>query len=224
MQNLTIIRLNQENITDFAAARNAELAKAKTPARNASQGDAGGDWVLFVDTDEVMTPALEKEITNILHLSSNIYSAYSIPRRDTFLGRELRHGETGSAQFIRLARKSYGKWQRPVHEVWVGRGRVGELKNPLLHTPHESVASFLEKINRYSTIEADYRFKQGKKSSLLHIAFYPIAKFKYNYLLRLGFLDGIPGIIMAIMMSFHSYLTWTKLYLLWHKNLPASKI
>ncbi len=204
MQNLTVITLNEPDITDFAATRNRELAKVKT------------DWVLFVDADEVVTPELEKEIEQAI--KSNTCVAYYIPRRDTFLGRKLRHGETGNAKFIRLARANFGKWVRPVHEVWVGKGRVGELQHPLLHTPHTTITSFLEKINRYSTLEASYRYKQGQKSSLFHIAVFPIAKFKYHYLVRRGFLDGVPGLIMAMMMSFHSYLTWTKLYLLWHKK------
>ena len=107
MNNLTIITLNRPDITDFAAARNAELAKAKT------------DWVLFVDTDEKITPELKSEITKVCSLESDIFSAYYIPRLDTFLGHELRHGETGHAKFIRLAKKDFGLWQRPVHEVWV---------------------------------------------------------------------------------------------------------
>ena len=135
MQNLTIITLNTPGITDFAAEHNAELAKAKT------------EWVLFVDSDETMSPALEKEISEAI--KSKKHDAYYLPRRDTFLGKPLVHGETGHAKFIRLARSNFGKWQRPVHEVWVGRGSVGELKNPLLHTPHTSITNFLEKINHY---------------------------------------------------------------------------
>ena len=205
-KNLTIITLNTPGIVDFAAARNVELAKAKT------------DWVLFLDYDETMSKELEHEITSILNLESNIYSAYSVPRLDTFLGRELHHGEPGNTRLIRLAKKDFGLLERPVHEVWVGTGKVGTLQNPLLHHSHESINSFLDKINKYSELEADYRYSQGIRSSLWKITVYPIAKFKWNYLVRLGFLDGVPGIIMAIMMSFHSYLTWTKLYLLWHKK------
>jgi len=209
LNNLTIITLDQPNILDFAAARNAELSKVKT------------DWVFFVDSDERITPALKAEI--LVAIESKKYDAYYIPRLDTFMGRELKHGETGSAEFIRLARGSYGKWVRPVHEVWVGSGRVGTLTNPLLHAPHLSIANFLDKINKYSTIEANYRYKEGIKSSLWKIAVYPLAKFKFNYLLKLGFLDGVPGTIMAIMMSFHSYLTWTKLYLLQNKSSSRAK-
>lgn len=211
MQNLIIITLNTPDITDFAAARNAELAKAKT------------EWVLFLDSDERLSPELEAEILQAVSRKPYAFDAYSIPRLDTFLGRQLRHGEPGHTRLIRLARKDFGRWERPVHEVWHGKGRVGELQNPLLHHSHESISSFLDKINRYSTIDAQYRYDQGIKSSLWKIAAYPIAKFKWNYLIRLGFLDGVPGTIMAIMMSFHSYLTWTKLYLLQKQSLTRSK-
>lgn len=204
MKNLTVITLNEEKIADFAEARNRELAKVKTP------------WVLFVDSDEVITKELESEIEAAVRADE--YQAYYIKRLDIFLGHELHYGETGHAKFVRLARRGYGKWVRPIHETWVGEGKVGTLKHPLLHHAHKDISSFLTKIDYYSELDAQYRFRLGNKSSLWKIAVYPIAKFKLNYFLRLGFLDGVPGLIMAMMMSFHSYLTWTKLYLLWHKK------
>ena len=207
--NLTIITLNQPGITDFAAARNTELAKVQTP------------WVMFVDSDEKITPALKAEV--LAAIASDVYSAYYIPRLDTFLARQLHHGETGHAKFIRLAHRDFGTWVRPVHEIWLGTGKIGTLTNPLLHTPHPTIASFLDKINTYSTLEADYRYKQGIRSSLFKIWFYPLAKFTWNYIFKLGFLDGVPGTIMAIMMSFHSYLTWTKLYLLQNEASSRTK-
>lgn len=204
MKNLTVITLNNPNITDFAQVRNKELAKVKTP------------WVLFIDQDEVITPQLQAEIESTVR--GDQHSAYYLKRLDIFLGRELKHGETGNAKFIRLAKRDFGTWVRPVHEEWRGEGKVGTLEHPIIHHAHKDIASFLDKINRYSTLDAQYRFESGVKSSLWKIAVYPIAKFKLNYLVRLGFLDGVPGLIMAMMMSFHSYLTWTKLYLLCHKK------
>lgn len=218
MKNLTVLTLNSPNITDFAQARNDLLKTAKTPARNTSRSDAGGDWVMFLDSDEVISPELQAEISSIIHHPSPIYSAYFIPRLDTFLGKQLIHGEAGHTRLIRLARRNWGQWERPVHEVWVGKGRVGELKSPLLHTPHPSISSFLAKIDHYSTLDANYRYSQRERSSLFHLFVYPCAKFHVNYFFRLGFLDGVPGLIHAFMMSFHSYLTWSKLYLLWHKK------
>lgn len=203
---MTLARLtiSEPVITDFAELRNQKLAAVKA------------DWVLFLDKDERLSPALEREIDAAI--KNPRYAAYYLKRRDTFLGRELRHGEPGRAKFIRLARRDFGHWERPVHEVWVGTGRVGTLKHPLLHSPHPSVADFLHKIDYYSSLESHYRYNLGQSSSLFKILVYPPAKFLLNYIFYLGFLDGTPGIIMAFMMSFHSYLTWTKLYLLWHKK------
>lgn len=205
-QTLTILTLDQSDVSDFAAARNALLKTAKTP------------WIFFLDSDESITPALQAEITQICNLKSNLYSAYFVRRLDTFLGRQLTHGEAGHTRLVRLARRGWGQWERPVHEVWLGEGRVGELNNPLLHTPHPSLSSFLSKIDHYSTLDANYRYSQRVRASLFHLFAYPCAKFHLNYFFRRGFLDGVPGLIHALMMSFHSFLTWTKLYLLWHKK------
>jgi len=202
--NLTIITINQNNITDFSAVRNAELQKAST------------DWVLFLDQDEKLTPDLELEISRVI--KSKTYPAYFLRREDTFLRKTLKYGETAHVKLLRLARRDFGQWERPVHELWVGEGRVGELKNPLLHHPHQSISEFLRKINKYSSLEAEYRFKKKVHPTLFPVIFYPPAKFVRNYVLLLGFRDGIPGLIMALMMSFHSFLTWTKLYLLWQKK------
>lgn len=203
MNNLTIITIKEDHITDFSAVRNRALATAKT------------DWVLFLDSDETLSPALQAEIQSAIKTTQ--FSAYYLSRLDTFLGRELHHGENTRNRFLRLARHDWGQWQRPVHEVWVGGGRAGELTNPLRHQL-PPIKELLVKINHYSTLEAQYRYKQGKHSSLLHLTVLPPAKFIQNYCLRLGFLDGVPGTIMAVLMSFHSFLTWTKLFLLQQKQ------
>lgn len=205
--NLTILTLNTPDIKDFSAERNKLLSNVNT------------DWVLFVDSDEVVTSDLEKEIkVQITKPTSTYYSAYRIRRLDNFLGTILRHGETGNASFVRLAKRDWGSWHGVVHEKWVGKGLVGTLKFPLIHTPHPSISSFVEKINNYSSLAASERYHAGISSSLFHIAFYPVAKFILNYVFRLGMLDGVPGIIHAIMMSWHSFQTHTKNYLLWQKH------
>jgi glycosyltransferase involved in cell wall biosynthesis len=204
--NLTILTLKVKNLTDFALARNELLKSVKT------------DWVLFLDSDETLSPELNREISEITSNNNPSYDAYMLYRTDHFLGKVLQYGETGKIAFVRLARKNWGAWQGRVHEKWVGPGPVGQLSSPILHTPHPKLVDFVAKIDRYSTLAAQERFDQGKTSSLWHIAVYPIAKFKYNYLFKLGFLDGTVGVIHAFIMSWHSYLTWTKLYLLWQKK------
>ncbi len=203
-----VIIKEHHDLEDYALARNQSLKKAR------------GEWVLFVDDDEQITPQLQREIMRAI--TSKIFSAYRLRRIDSFLGRSLRHGENGAVKIIRLAKRNAGEFVRPVHEIWSVKGRVGELSSPLIHFPHKSISSFLAKLNNYSTLEASYRASYGVRSSLFHIIFYPPAKFFQNYFLRLGFLDGAPGTIMAVMMSFHSYLTWTKLYLMQTKATKAS--
>lgn len=183
---------------NFATQRNFGLRHVTT------------DWILFVDSDEIVTPALAEEIRRCI--KSNQFAAYRLPRLDHFLGRTLYHGEAGNIHLIRLARHRAGRWHRPVHETWQVKGAIGQLKSPLYHQPHPHLASFLDKINHYTTIEARYRPLPRPTRLLFELVFLPPAKFLDNYILKLGFLDGWPGLVMAAMMSLHSLLVRLKLY------------
>lgn len=185
---------------DFAAQRNFGIEKAK------------GEWVLFVDSDERVTPGLTTEIKNVVADAENM--GFYIKRRDFMWGRELKHGEVGNAEFIRLAKKGAGFWKRRVHEFWEIKGEVGRLENPLRHYPHQTIKEFVEHIEYFSTLHAQARHKEGEKSSLFKIIFWPKAKFFQNWIFKLGFLDGTAGVVVALLMSFHSYLAWSKLWLL----------
>ncbi len=188
---------------DFAQQRNFGLGKTK------------GDWVLFVDSDEIVSPELAKE----LHLKAREdRDGYYVKRRDSMWGREFSYGELGSVRLLRFAKKTAGKWVRPVHEVWEIKGTTETLENPLLHFPHPDVAQFISEINRYSTVNAKHLFDSGVRTNVFQIVGYPAAKFFVNYVWRLGFLDGTPGAIVAILMSMHSFLTRGKLYLLMRKK------
>ncbi len=101
-----------------------------------------------------------------------------------------------------------------MHEVWNIAGEVGVLETPLLHTPHPTVKEFISSTNRYTTLNAKYFHEHGVKTNIFEIIFFPLGKFIQNYIFRLGFLDGTQGAILAILMSFHSFLTRSKLWLL----------
>lgn len=185
---------------DFASQRNFGLEKAK------------GEWVLFVDSDERVTPALATEIKNVVADTENV--GFYIKRRDFIWGKELKHGEVGNAEFIRLAKKGAGFWKRRVHEFWEIKGEVGKLENPLFHYPHQTLREFIDHVEYFSTLHAQERWREGEHSNLLKIIFLPKVKFFQNWILKLGFLDGTAGIVVALLMSFHSYLAWSKLWLL----------
>ena len=188
---------------DFASQRNFGLSKAVN------------EWVLFVDSDEIVSPELAREIQEaVLRVDVN---GFYLKRLDVLWEKKLQHGETDRVRLLRLGKKGKGVWVRPVHEVWNITGVVGTLQHPLQHYPHPNVAQFLSAINTYSTINARHLYKEQVTSNVGSIIVYPIAKFIQNYLFRKGFLDGMPGILVAMMMSFHSFLTRSKLWILHHK-------
>lgn len=189
---------------DFAAQRNFSLKKAKNK------------WILFVDADERVTPKLAAEIKGAV--KDEKFVGFNLRRQDFIWGRQLKYGETANVRLLRLGQKGAGEWQRRVHEIWEIKGRVGELKEPLLHYPHPTINKFLEEMNFYTGLNASEFLKEGRRVGLIQILVYPIGKFFQNYIFRLGFLDGTPGIITALMMSFHSFLTRAKLYLLWKRG------
>lgn len=183
---------------DFSAQRNFGLSKAPY------------GWVLFVDSDEQVSTELRDEILHAI--TDTRYAGYYVKRTDRVFGRVLRYGETATGTFLRLAKKGYGSWIRPVHEVWNSTGNTRTLSNPLHHYPRKDVAQFISEINFYSTLNAKYFYTTGKRVRLWQIIAYPAAKFFLNYFIRKGFLDGIQGMMLALSMSFHSFLTRGKMW------------
>ena len=168
------------------------------------------EWTIFVDADEIVSPQLAKEVQK--SIGQKKYTGFYLHRQDQFMHQVLKYGETSKVVLLRVAKTKAGMWERPVHEIWVVSGKTRALQNPLFHTPHRSIESFIEKINRYTSLEAMLRKKQGKKCSFLHLFIYPLGKFVYNYIVLFGFLDGFPGFSQAWMMSFHSLILRIKMY------------
>jgi hypothetical protein len=102
-----------------------------------------------------------------------------------------------------------------VHEVFYTADNVGQLENFINHYPHPTLSEFINDINNYSSIRAEELFTQGVRTNVFQIIFYPLIKFKYNYFILFGFLDGPAGFVYSFMMSFHSFLVRSKLYQLW---------
>lgn len=206
-----IKRFNNPNIhvfehqlnDDFSNQRNFGLRKAK------------GEWVLFVDADERVSRNLKNEISYVtsIHDNDEKVFGYFIKRRDVMWGKELRYGETAHVKLLRLGRKGTGEWEYNVHEEWNIKGKKEFLVNYLIHYPHKSVKKFLKDINYYTDLRAKQLHERNIQVKWWMILFYPLGKFIFNYVLRLGFLDGTAGFIYAIMMSLHSFLVRGKLWL-----------
>lgn len=186
--------------------------------RNYGLQKASGDWVLFVDADEKVPSALWYEIMQHTNNTFDSFSGYYLKRTDFIWGKKLEHGETGNVKFLRLAKKDAGLWVGAVHEVWKVSGNTSVLNNFLLHYPHAGVENFLTEINYYTDIRAKELFEGNTKVSALTIFLYPAGKFIMNYFIKLGILDLVPGLVFALMMSLHSFLTRGKLWMLYQKK------
>ncbi|OGH53681.1 MAG: hypothetical protein A3G15_03075 [Candidatus Levybacteria bacterium RIFCSPLOWO2_12_FULL_40_10] len=217
-----IKNLNKRNVKIFRNHLNSDFSKQ----RNFGLSLAKNEWVLFLDADERLSEDLASEISNF-EFPPRLRSGRAIPndikgfyikRRDIIWGRKLNYGETGDIKLLRLARKGEGKWVGRVHETWEIKGRVGQLEHELLHYPHQTILEFLEEINYYSTIRAEELAQDGERVWALSIILYPKAKFVLNYFLKLGFLDGLAGLVVALMMSFHSFLVRGKLWLIQNRS------
>lgn len=183
---------------NFSAQRNFGISKTSN------------NWILWLDADEKPS----KEFINFINdFDFNQKKVFAFKREDIFLGHVLKHGETANIYFPRIFNKKYGKFEGMVHETWVSSQPIQKENISIIHNSHQTLNSFLKKINFYTDIRARELYEQKVKVNLFEIIFYPIGKFIQNYFLRLGFLDSTPGIIMALSMSFHSFLVRAKL---WH--------
>lgn len=189
---------------DFAAQRNFALTLAKS------------EWVLFLDADEKISDNLEKEIKNMLIATPGDVNGFLFKRKDIMWGKEIGYGEVGALRLLRLARKNAGIWEGKVHEKWNIKGRIVELKSPIIHSPHQSIREFIQEIDNYSTIRARELFDKKVHANFFSILFYPKIKFIQNYILRQGYKDGREGFMYAMLMSLHSFLVRSKLFLLEH--------
>lgn len=199
-------KVYRRSLTNFSDQRNFGLENAKN------------EWVLFVDADERISASLWYEIMEHINNPINNFNGFYLKRIDKMWGKELKYGESGAIKLLRLAKKNTGKWTGVVHEKWNISGKTEILDNPLYHYPHQTIADFLKEINKYTDFRAKDLYRQNIRTNWILILLYPKTKFLLNYFIRLGFLDGMPGLISALMMSFHSFLVRAKLWLLWQKK------
>lgn len=171
--------------------------------------------ILWLDPDELPDSKLIEFINNI---DTNQYN-YSFKRVDTFLKKELHYGETANQSFVRLFNKNSGHFEGMVHEKWVSSLPTKDTNLSIHHLAHSTLKEFFTKINFYSDIRAYELSSQKVSTNVFEIILYPKAKFIYDYFILKGFLDGTPGIIFALGMSFQSFLSKAKL---WHLSQTPS--
>jgi glycosyltransferase involved in cell wall biosynthesis len=168
------------------------------------------DWVLCLDADERVSPELAQSIQAAL--AAPVSPVYRMPRRNRFLGRWLAHGEGYPDWSPRLFNRMNARWSDDlVHEKVLFAVTPGTLKGDLMHDSSDDLATYLERQNRYTTLAARQAFEQGRGANVLHLLFSPVVRFIKFYLMRLGFLDGLPGLLHISIGCINSYLKYAKL-------------
>jgi len=171
---------------------------------------AAHDWVMCLDADERVSAELAASLVRALQAPAA--QVYRMARCNRFLGRWLRHGEGYPDWSTRLFDRRHARWSDDgVHEKVLYAVSPGTLEGDLLHESGEDLGRYLEKQNRYTALAAQELHRRGQRAGLAELALSPLLRFFKFYLLRLGFLDGLPGLVHISIGCMNSFMKYAKL-------------
>jgi glycosyltransferase involved in cell wall biosynthesis len=171
---------------DFASQRNAALALAT------------GDWVLSVDADEWITPELAAEIRRVIADGDSPHRGYRVPIRSEILGRRFAYSGTQYDHPLRLFRRDSGRWVGLVHETVELRGSAASVRGELTHRTIPTMSAFLDKIDRYTSLEAEGLAGSRRPFRARDLTVRPVWTFFKLYVLKQGFRDGVEGFVFCL--------------------------
>ena len=204
-----------EIATSKGAVIKEEKWKGYIEQKNIALGYAKHNYVLSLDADERLDPTLLASIIEAKKSFAN--KAYIMNRCTNYCGRFIRHGQWYPDKKIRLFDKRIASWggSNPHDKVVLSSPTpVQHLAGDILHFSYDSIEDHVSNGNKFSSIAAESMFANGKKASWINILGNPLWTFVHGYFVRLGLLDGVPGLIIAIISAHHTFLKYIKLYLL----------
>lgn len=193
-------RVEEQTGNGYAEKRNLGLKLTK------------GDWIFYLDSDEILTPEVVDEIKKSTKVIE--FSAYAIARKNIILGRFMKNGGWFPDYVERLFRKSdLEKWVGDLHERPIFKGSLGYLKNPLIHLKHDNLEEMVEKTNKWSQVEAKLmRDSNHPIMSWWRFCRIMLGEFTYRLVRLRGFMDGTEGIIYGIYQMWSRFLSYAKLW------------
>ena len=185
--------------------------------KNWAMDQVESEWILIFDADERCTPALQKEIEELL-AAGPTHEAYTIRRRVYFLGRLIRFSGWQHDQVVRLVKNGSARYpNRRVHADMITRGPAPLLRNPMDHYMTDSLDEYVRRIENYSFWGASQNWKEKKKSGPAEVFGRSIWRFLRTYVFQLGVLDGMHGLVFCMLQAYGTYLKWALLWG-WHVN------
>ncbi|MGO4818020.1 glycosyltransferase family 2 protein [Flavobacterium sp. W22_SRS_FP1] len=206
-QSFSNVKVTQHTFENYAIQRNFAIGLAK------------GRWILFLDADERLTPALKNEIIQTIQNKASD-TAYYFNRSFMFCNKQLYYSGWQTDKIIRLFRKENASYslQKTVHEKLQTTGNIGKLKNKLVHYSYTDYSSYKEKMISYGKLKANEEFTKGTKPNFFHFYLRPSYQFINQYILRLGILDGKKGIVICYLNAFSVYVRFQELKRMYPKN------
>ena len=213
-----IVVVDSQSEDDTAAIARRHSARVETrpwpgysAQKNYAASTASHDWILSLDADERVTPALAAEIRALL-ASDPPRRGYRVPRVSHYLGRWIRGTDWYPDYQLRLYDRRAAEWNgRRVHEsVRLKTGEPGLLKHDLQHYPYRDISDHLATIDRYTTLAAEQMRADGRVPSIAGVALHPPFAFLRNYVLRGGFRNGGAGFIVSVLNSYYVFLKLAK--------------
>jgi glycosyltransferase involved in cell wall biosynthesis len=205
-----------DQTADRARARGARVCVRPWPGfsaqKNFAASQSSHDWVLSVDADERVTPALAGEIRSLLS-SEPAARGYRIPRVSFYLGTWIRSTDWYPDHQLRLYDRRAARWVGDfVHERVEVDGRVDRLHNELQHLPYRDISHHLQTMDRYTTLASRQMLEGGRTVGAAGLVVRPIGAFVRNYLLHGGWRDGRVGLVVSVLNSYYVFLKFAKLW------------
>ncbi|WP_166381771.1 glycosyltransferase family 2 protein [Polaribacter sp. 11A2H] len=195
------VKIIKRKFDDFSSQKNFAIDQATH------------SWIYILDADERVTPEVEKEILEAVK-KPNDFVGFYVRRTFYFAKQKINYCGWQGDKVVRLFLKEHCSYSGVVHETILANGKLGFLKNKIDHFGYRSYDHFISKINHYSSLKAKQLHTNGKKVTAFHLLIKPAARFFIHYVIRLGFLDGLAGLILAKILAYSVFTRYIKLWLL----------
>ncbi|WP_298778275.1 glycosyltransferase family 2 protein [uncultured Polaribacter sp.] len=195
------VKIIKRKFDDFSSQKNFAIQKAKH------------DWIYILDADERVTSEVEKEILEAVKNPNGCVGFY-VRRTFYFAGKKINYSGWQRDKVVRLFLKTECKYQGVVHETIKTNGELGFFKGKIDHFSYRNYDHYISKLNHYAALRAKQLHEKKKKVNIYHIIIKPVVRFFIHYVIRLGFLDGFTGFLVAKTQAYGVFTRYVKLWLL----------